>query len=132
MSIAIIRQSLVVALLTVWVSGAAPAQLTAPIGTSPDGIQVASLEQQLINRLKATTEDRQAYIRLVVLKTETGELETARVLGVERYAIRRNPNFPFPYFERAMRHEANKVGIYLPPVQLLAYPANRTAVLPTR
>lgn len=131
MSIVIVRQSIVVAFLTVWLNGSVRAQITVPLDKSTSGVQVATLEQQLINRLKATTEDRQAYIRLVVQKTETGELETARVIGIERYAIRRNPNFPFPYFERAMRHEASKLGIYLPPVQLLAYPGNRTAALPT-
>lgn len=131
MSIVVVRQSIVVAFLTVWLNGSVRAQITVPLDKSTSGVQVATLEQQLINRLKATTEDRQAYIRLVVQKTETGELETARVIGIERYAIRRNPNFPFPYFERAMRHEASKLGIYLPPVQLLAYPGNRTAALPT-
>jgi hypothetical protein len=131
MSIVVLRQSFVVAFLTVWVNGSTRAQITVPLETSTSGVQVATLEQQLINRLKATTEDRQAYIRLVVQKTETGELETARVIGIERYAIRRNPNYPFPYFERAMRHEASKLGIYLPPVQLLAYPGNRTVALPT-
>lgn len=131
MSIATVRQSLLAVFLTVGVTDSVRAQITAPLEASTGGVQVATLEQQLISRLKATTEDRQAYIRLVVQKTETGELERARVLGIERYAIRRNPNFPFPYFERAMRHEASKLGIYLPPVQLLAYPGNRTAALPT-
>jgi len=42
------------------------------------------------------------------------------LIAIQRYAMRRNPQFPFPYFERAMRFEAEKVGIDLPPVQLLA------------
>jgi hypothetical protein len=36
------------------------------------------------------------------------------VVAIERYAIRRNPQFPFPFFERAMRIEAAKRGVTLP------------------
>jgi len=60
-----------------------------------------------------------------VQKTETGELDQARVLAFERYAIRRNPEFPFPFFERAMRFEADRTGVVLPPVRMLANPANQ-------
>jgi hypothetical protein len=84
------------------------------------GTQTATLEDQLINRLRATTEDRQAYIRLVVAKVNTGEFDRRRILAMERYAIKKNNAFPFPYFERIMRAEAERVGVYLPPVQLLA------------
>jgi len=84
------------------------------------GTQTATLEDQLINRLRATSEDRQAYIRLVVAKVDSGEFERGRVLALERYAIKKNSTFPFPYFERVMRAEAERVGVYLPPVQLLA------------
>lgn len=84
------------------------------------GTQTATLEDQLINRLRATSEDRQAYIRLVVAKVDSGEFERGRVLALERYAIKKNPTYPFPYFERVMRAEAERVGVYLPPVQLLA------------
>ena len=84
------------------------------------GTQTATLEDQLINRLRATSEDRQAYIRIVVAKVDTGEFERGRVLALERYAIKKSPTFPFPYFERVMRAEAKRVGVYLPPVQLLA------------
>jgi len=90
------------------------------------GTQTATLEDQLINRLRATTEDRQAYIRLVVAKVNTGEFDRGRILALERYAIKKNSSFPFPYFERVMRAEAERVGVYLPPVQLLAGGSART------
>jgi hypothetical protein len=95
------------------------AQLTPSRVASASATQVATLDEQLINRLRATTEERQAYVRLVVDKISTGEFDQRMVLAIERYAIRKNPQFPFPYFERAMRFEAEKRGIELPPVQLL-------------
>jgi hypothetical protein len=98
----------------------ASAQITPPTNSGYRGTQAASLEDQLINRLKATTEDRQAYIRLVVQRVDAGIIDKGRVLAFERYAIRKNPHFPFPFFERAMRAEANRLDIYLPPVKLLA------------
>lgn len=89
------------------------------------GERTATLEDQLINRLRATTDDRQAYIRLVVAKVNAGQFDRGRVLALERYAIKRNSAFPFPYFERLMRAEAERVGVYLPPVQLLANSGSR-------
>jgi len=84
------------------------------------GTATASLEDQLINRLRATTEDRQAYIRLVVAQVDAGVFDRRRILALERYAIKKNSSFPFPFFERVMRAEAERVGVFLPPVQLLA------------
>ena len=101
-------------------TSSASAQITTPTNSGYGGTQTASLEDQLINRLKATTEDRQAYIRLVVQRVDAGIIDKGRVLAFERYAIRKNPHFPFPFFERAMRAEANRLDIYLPPVKLLA------------
>ena len=91
-------------------------QIVAPIR----GTQTATLEDQLINRLRATTADRQAYIRLVVAQVDAGVFDRGRVLALERYAIKKNSTFPFPFFERVMRAEAERVGVFLPPVQLLA------------
>jgi hypothetical protein len=102
------------------VASIASAQITTPTNRSYGGTQTVSLEDQLINRLKATTEDRQAYIRLVVQQVDAGNIDKGRVLAFERYAIRKNPHFPFPFFERAMRAEADRLDIYLPPVKLLA------------
>jgi hypothetical protein len=96
------------------------AQITDPRVTSATEGRTATLEEQLINQLRATTEERKAYVRMVVQYTTTGELDPRLVIAIQRYAARKNPQFPFPYFERAMRFEAEKRGIELPPVQLLA------------
>ncbi len=101
-------------------SQVAYAQVSDVLTERPTGSSVATLEQQLINQLRATTDDRKAYIRLVVQLVSDGQFEQRYLLAIERYAIRKNPQFPFPYFERAMRFEASKRGIELPPVQLLA------------
>jgi len=96
------------------------AQLTTRRVTSATENKVATLDEQIINQLRATTEDRKAFIRMVVLLVDQERFEKGHLLAIQRYAMRRNPDFPFPYFERAMRFEAEKVGITLPPVQLLA------------
>lgn len=101
-------------------AGTADAQVSERNGVKPTGNRVATLDEQLVNQLRATTEERKAYVRLVVQLVESGRLEQSYVQAITRYAIRKNPQFPFPYFERAMRFEAQKRGITLPPVQLLA------------
>lgn len=112
-------------LVLLMLAPAASAQITTPRVTTAGGSKVATLEEQLINRLRATTEDRQEYIRLVVAKVEQGALDQGRVLAIARYAMNKNPQLPFPYFERPMRLEAERNGIYLPPVRLLAGTAPR-------
>mgnify|MGYP001350173221 CR=1 FL=1 len=112
-------------LMVVTLAPAAYGQITAPRVTSANGPQVATLEEQLINRLRATTEEQQAYIRLIVTKTEQGQFDQGRILAIERYSIKKNPRFPFPYFERVMQFESQRTGVYLPPVRLLAGTAER-------
>lgn len=98
----------------------ATAQITERRITSAVGPKVATLQEVLTNRLRATTDERQEYIRLVVAKVDQGVFDRGRILAIERYAIRKNPRMPFPYFERVMRLEAERNGVYLPPVRLLA------------
>lgn len=98
------------------------AQIAAPATRG----SVATLSDQLINRLRATTEDRQLFLRLIAAKTEVGQFERGRVLAFERYAMRKNERFPFPHFERAMRAESRRLGVYLPPVELMAAPRYRS------
>ncbi|WP_148080452.1 hypothetical protein [Roseimaritima ulvae] len=97
----------------------AEAQITAPRQFTQQH-PVASLEDQLINQLRATEEQQRAYIRRVTAFVRTGHLESRLVVAIYRYSVRRYPSYPFPYFERAMRYEAKKRGVQLPPVQLIA------------
>lgn len=84
------------------------------------GEGVATLQAQLTNRLRATTIQQQGFIHRVTEYVNVDRLPIGLVLAVQRYAIRKNPVYPFPYFERAMRFEAKKRGVYLPPVALVA------------
>ena len=102
------------------------AQITAPRDLSGTPDPIASLEEQLINRLRATTNERKAYLKFVIKQVREGRLDLRLVIAIEKKAIQRNRFFPFPYFERAMRFEAAKRNVTLPPVQQFA----TTRILP--
>lgn len=93
------------------------AQITPSRSLSGGNAPVATLDEQLINRLRATTDAQADYIRLVVKLVDEKKLESRLVIAVERYAIRRNPRYPFPYFERALRYESAKRGVDLVPLR---------------
>lgn len=101
-------------------SNSASAQLTTPRSFGDGESSVATLEEQLTNRLRATTDQQKGFLRRVSVLVEQGKLEQRLVVAVYRYALKRNSVFPFPFFERAMRFEAGKRGVDLPPVQLIA------------
>lgn len=95
----------------------ASAQITPGRSLSGGTAPVATLDEQLINRLRATTDAQADYIRLVVKLVDEKKLESRLVIAVERYALRRNPRYPFPYFERALRYESAKRGVELVPLR---------------
>lgn len=95
-------------------------QITSPRILSSSRSNSATLEEQLLNRLKATRDDQRAYIKHVVALTKTGKLEQKLVVAVERYALRRNAKYPFPFFERALKYEAAKRRVQLPAVRNFA------------
>jgi acyl carrier protein phosphodiesterase len=95
----------------------AEAQITVPRTLSATPDRFVTLEEQLINRLRATTEQQQAFVRYVVEQVRKERLERRLVLAIERYALKRNRFLPFNFFERALRFEASRRGVNLPPVQ---------------
>lgn len=101
-----------------WSEGSA--QVTSPRILSVPSGTVATLEDQLVYRLRATRDDQRAYIHYVVQRVNENELERSLVIAIERYAIRRNRGYPFPFFERALRYEAAKRGIELPTIRHFA------------
>ena len=105
------------------------AQITPPREITEPGVRTATLEEQLTNRLRAVREEQREYIRLIVRQVERKKLEVRLVFAVERYAIRRNPQYPFPFFERAIRYEAAKRGVSLPTV--VQYTSTRNPVTRT-
>ena len=98
----------------------ADAQITQSRIISAEPDRLATLDEQLTNRLRATTREQQAYIDFVVHQVKLNKLDVRLVVAIERYAIRRNRQLPFLYFERALRVEAAKRGIALPSVRQFA------------
>ncbi len=115
-----IRWIMPAVLLGVFVGSTAEAQITEPRTLSASSTRVITIEEQLINRLRATREDQRAYLRFVVKQVNQGKLDLKLVIAMEHYAIRRRPDFPFPIFERIMRFQAERYGIELPPAQTFA------------
>lgn len=91
------------------------------------GTKVPTLNEMLVNNLRATLPEQQEFLRNVVQKTEQGKLESGLVLAVMRYSQRRNERFPFPFFERAIRYQASKQGVALPSVATIV--SSRTGLL---
>ncbi|MEE2937901.1 MAG: hypothetical protein VYA84_18085 [Planctomycetota bacterium] len=109
-----------IALTSVAINSNVHAQITQQqLNTGAPG-RVASLEEQLVNRLRATTADQRTYNKAIVTKVDEKKLDERLVFAVVRYAIRRNRYFPFPFFQRAMRYEAAKRRVTLPSVQEVA------------
>lgn len=103
------------AILLVLASGlAADAQITPTRTLSASTDRFATLEEQLVNRLRATREEQREYLQLVVKQVKAGKLDAKLVVAIERYAIRRYPTYPFPFFERALMFEARRRGVTLP------------------
>jgi hypothetical protein len=118
---------IVIAIVTVAaVAKSADAQVTEPRKLSATPTRVATLEEILVNTLRATRNDQKAYIKFLVKQVDRGKLEARLVLAIGKKAIQRNRYYPFPYFERAMHFEANKRNVFLPPVQQFA----TTRILP--
>ena len=104
----------------------ADAQVTVQrkLTATPD--RTATLEEQLVNRLRATSDQQRAYIKFLVKQVNEEKLPASLVLAIQKKALQRNRYFPFPFFERAMQFEAAKRGVALPLVQHYA----TTRVLP--
>jgi hypothetical protein len=112
---------LLIVLLALSLAGRpATAEITtaAPARSTPN--RTASLEELLCSRLRATRDEQKAFIRFVVKQTKSGRLDPRLVIAIQRKAVGHNRLFPFPYFERAMRFEAAKREVHLPPVRRFA------------
>jgi hypothetical protein len=101
-------------------ANAATAQTTTPQISTVTVDPFRVLEDQLRSRLRATSREQRGYISFVVKQVKEGRLDMRLVVGIERYAIRRRADFPFPFFERALKVEAAKRNVILPSVQTFA------------
>lgn len=95
------------------------AQMIVPPAAS-GGTRVATLQEVLVTNLRATRSEQREFLRRVERAVAERRIDTPLVMAVMRYSQRRNPPYPFPYFERALRHEASKRGVHLPAVAAIA------------
>ncbi len=79
---------------------------------SPPTTGSASLRETLVFGLRPRTPGDEAFIDLVLLKTEMKVLPLDLVVSTFRYAQGKRP-YPFPYFERALRVRARQIGVEL-------------------
>ena len=80
-----------------------------PVG----GAEVISLEDQLKTGLKARRPEETDFIEEVARLVNTGRLPRKLVDSTYMWALRRRTNYPFPAFERALRLQADQLGVDL-------------------
>lgn len=74
---------------------------------------IRPLEDQLTKGLRATTSEQVQFVKLVATHVEQGLMPRAMVNLVYRWALERNPQVPFPYFEYALRALSKRRGLSL-------------------
>lgn len=117
------RRSILTAIVTAIIAGltsVAHGQITVPRKLSSTTRSIATLEELLVNRLRATSDQQKAYIKFILTKVKAGKLDPKLVVALQRKAVARNRNLPFPAFERSLRYEAAKRNLILPPLQHFA------------
>ncbi len=117
--------TLAAVLFSLLIAEESQAQITVPriLSTQPD--RLANLKEQLTNRLRATRNDQKAFINHAVELVRQGRLNRSLVVALERYSLRRNSSYPFPFFERALRYESAKRGVAVPMVKQFATTRSR-------
>ncbi|MEL6106359.1 MAG: hypothetical protein AAFU85_09995 [Planctomycetota bacterium] len=106
-----------VLLIATSLCGECQAQITpAPI-LSAQPPKRATIEDYLINRLRATTEDQKDYVREILRLVDQRRLDLKLVLALQRRARARRPHFPLPIFEQTIRFEGRKRGVIVPTLQ---------------
>jgi hypothetical protein len=102
----------VLTLLVANIAVAQDAGVTEPLATEAGGgIIVADLEQQLTAGLKLRRDQEKAFVDAVISHVEQKRLPVSLVKSVFHWSRRKNPKVPYPYFERAMRLTAEKIGV---------------------
>lgn len=77
------------------------------------GAEVISLEDQLKTGLKARLPEEKEFIEEVARLVNEGELPRKLVDSTFVWAVRRRTTYPFPAFERALRLQADRLGVDL-------------------
>ncbi|MFP6750776.1 MAG: hypothetical protein VB855_03795 [Pirellulaceae bacterium] len=88
------------------------ATLAIPSRDAP-GVDVADLKDQLKNGLRVRRPGDLAFIDAVVEQVEQGRLPLSLVKSTFQWARTKMTRYPFPYFAKALRIRAGKLGIKL-------------------
>ena len=88
------------------------ATLAIPSQDAP-GVDVADLKDQLKNGLRVRRPGDLAFIAPVVEQVELGRLPLPLVKSTFQWARTKMVRYPFPYFAKALRIRAGKLGIKL-------------------
>jgi hypothetical protein len=75
--------------------------------------EVISLEAQLKTGLRPRLPEENDFLEDVARAVDTGRLPRKLVNSTFVWAIRRRQTYPFPAFERALRMQAEKLGVDL-------------------
>jgi hypothetical protein len=89
------------------------ASTTAQDGSDPPGARVVALKDQLRTGLRTERPQDLAFIASVVDLVDSRRLPRDLVASTFVWARKKQPQ-PFPYFERALRLRAAKLGITIP------------------
>ena len=83
--------------------------------SNPVAVEVADLKDQLEKGLKARLPADFSFISKVVMLVEDDKLPLRTVKAVFQWARDRGAknNYPFPYFQRALKIRAKKLGIVI-------------------
>lgn len=83
--------------------------------SNPVAVEVADLKDQLEKGLKARLPADFAFISKVVMLVEDNKLPLKTVKAVFQWARDKGAknNYPFPYFQRALKIRAKKLGIVI-------------------
>jgi hypothetical protein len=78
-----------------------------------DAKQQASLEDRLKSGLKCRRQEEFAFVGQVAQRVRTGQIPEALVLQTMQWSLKKNPKFPFYYFQFAVKKQADALGVSL-------------------
>lgn len=82
-----------------------------PLPATEDGKAAVSLGSRLTTGLKARRPEEVEFVERVAGMVEKGQLPAKVVDSTYLWAIRRRQAYPFPSFQRALRLQADRLGI---------------------
>ena len=85
--------------------------LIQPLLPKAHGAQIANLQEQLEKGLQARYNREFLFVRRVVTMVEKEQLPLSLVRGTFNWTREKHKKYPFPYFERALKIRARRIGI---------------------